>query len=88
MIEGTYPVKINVVVSKAVWHRKLGHPSSKILNSILKGCNLIVNNNNGKTEFCDYCQFGKSHNLPFSNSQSHSKEPFAIIYSDLWGLAP
>ncbi|TYK18874.1 Retrovirus-related Pol polyprotein from transposon TNT 1-94 [Cucumis melo var. makuwa] len=65
---GTNPVKINVDVSKAVWHRRLEYPLSKILNSILKGCNLIVNDNNGKTKFCDYCQFGKSHNLPFPNS--------------------
>ncbi|KAA0041005.1 uncharacterized protein E5676_scaffold228G00580 [Cucumis melo var. makuwa] len=27
-------VSINVVVSKAVWHKCLGHPSSKILNSL------------------------------------------------------
>ena len=68
LTRGTNPVKINVDVSKVVWHRRLEYPLSKILNSILKGCNLIVNDNNGKTKFCDYCQFGKSHNLPFPNS--------------------
>lgn len=84
---GTNPVEINVVESRAVWHKRLGHPSSKVLNSILKGCNLVVNDN-GKSNFCDYCQLEKSHNLLFPNSQIHAKEPFGIIYSDFWGPAP
>lgn len=36
---------INVGASKTVWHKRLGHPSMKVLNSIVKECNLPVNDN-------------------------------------------
>lgn len=78
---------INVVVFKVVWHKRLGHPSSKILNSIVKNCKLPVNDGD-EIDLCDACQLGKAHNFLFTNSQSQATESFDIIYSDLWGPAP
>lgn len=50
-------------------------------------CNLKSNDN---PSFCSACQQGKSHKLPFSNSNSNSQsnKPLEIIHSDLWGPGP
>lgn len=75
------------VVSKNVWHRRLGHPSLKLFESILQKCKLPVKSNE-KLMFCDACQFGKSHALPFPTSASQAKSWFELIHTDLWGLTP
>lgn len=62
-------VSVNVVISKAICHRRLGHPSSRVLNSIVKDCNLFVKENE-ELAFCVSCQRGKYHALPFPVSQS------------------
>ena len=70
-----------------VWHRRLGHPSLRTLSKILQTCNqnsLI----NEKKLFCDACQYGKSHLLPFSISDSHAEKPLDLIHSDIWGPSP
>lgn len=36
---------------------------------------------------CDACQQGKSHQLPFYNSEHVIKAPLELIYSDVWGPA-
>ncbi|MDV3143336.1 MAG: DDE-type integrase/transposase/recombinase, partial [Sweet potato little leaf phytoplasma] len=75
------------VVSKGVWHRRLGHPSLKVFESLLKTCNLPTKVNE-KIPFCDACQFGKAHALPFPNSTSRTSAKFELIHTDLWGPAP
>ncbi|KAA0054968.1 Retrovirus-related Pol polyprotein from transposon TNT 1-94 [Cucumis melo var. makuwa] len=56
-------VSSSIGASKTVWHRHLGHPSMKILNSLVKDCNLPVNDNE-EPKFCESCQLGKAHMLP------------------------
>uniref|UniRef100_A0A803QBQ7 GAG-pre-integrase domain-containing protein n=1 Tax=Cannabis sativa TaxID=3483 RepID=A0A803QBQ7_CANSA len=52
-----------------MWHRRLGHPSSRVLKQVLKNVNVNVNpSSNENYHFCDACQYGKSHALPFKNS--------------------
>lgn len=67
-------------------HKRLGHPSINVVNSVLKTCNLSVSNK--KREFvCSACQQGKAHKLPFPNSTTKYKTPFELIVSDMWGPA-
>ena len=68
---------------KDLWHRRFGHPSNKILFEILRSCHqsMLINKN---ISFCDACQYGKSHSLPFSISTYHAKSPLELIHSDLW----
>ncbi|KAL2534481.1 Integrase catalytic domain-containing protein [Abeliophyllum distichum] len=70
-----------------VWHRRLGHPSSQVVSQVLKNCNQKLKLNEAMS-FCDACQYGKSHSLPFSLSTSHAKAPLELIYTDVWGQAP
>nr|KYP50444.1 Retrovirus-related Pol polyprotein from transposon TNT 1-94 [Cajanus cajan] len=72
---------------KETWHRKLGHPNSKVLNEVMKLCNIEASPCEN-FEFCEACQFGKAHNLPFQNSVSCAKEPLDLVHSDVWGPAP
>lgn len=78
---------VNVVVSKATWHRRLGHPSTKIFETIIKRCKLPVKANDS-FNFCEACQFGKLHALAFPISNSRASAHFELIHTDLWGPAP
>ena len=58
-----------------------GHPSDKILNSILDFNILNCIN-------CEICKLAKQTKLPFSLSTSKSEVVFYLVHSDFWGLAP
>lgn len=40
---------------------------------------------NDKLNFCEECQFGKLHSLPFPISSTRIVAPFKLIHTDLWG---
>ncbi|KAM6584466.1 hypothetical protein CsatB_011468 [Cannabis sativa] len=81
--------KTNVsCVSKSdVWHRRLGHPSHKVLSQVLNCCQVKISKNE-MNHFCDACQFGKSHALPFKPSNNKASNILDLIHSDLWGPSP
>ncbi|MDV3143314.1 MAG: GAG-pre-integrase domain-containing protein, partial [Sweet potato little leaf phytoplasma] len=70
-----------------LWHSRLGHASAKVVKSVLKSCNVVLNVNE-KFSFCESCQKGKSHKLPFPQSFTHIWQPLELIHCDLWGPAP
>jgi len=72
---------------KENWKRKLGHPNNKVLEKVLKICN-VKTSSRDQFSFCEACQFGKLHLLPFKLSSSHAKEPLELIHGDVWGPAP
>lgn len=78
---------VNVAVSKSVWHRRLGHPSARVLDFLIKECKLQVKSNE-MFKFCESCQFGKAHALPFPLSNYRATKRFDLIHTDLWGPAP
>ena len=72
--------------NKAVlWNFRLGHPAHKIINKVMSACSLSPEH---WTSVCEPCQMAKSHRLPFTLFESRVSQPFALIHSDLWGLAP
>ena len=64
-----------------LWHKRIGHPSDKILKCIFDFKQLDCSS-------CEICKLGKHTRLPFSLSNCKSKKPFEIIHSDVWGPAP
>jgi GAG-pre-integrase domain len=64
-----------------LWHRRVGHPSDKILKCIFDFPKLDNSN-------CETCKLGKHTRLPFSLSNYKSEKPFDLIHSDVWGPAP
>lgn len=53
---------------KQSWHIRLGHPSDRVLNQVLKDCNVKIESN--ESYFCEPCQYGKNRALPLSLSTS------------------
>lgn len=68
--------------SKNEWHNIFGHPSSRLLNQLLNSSKL-KSGINEKLSFCEACQFGKSHRLPFSNSISRATNVLDLVHTDL-----
>jgi histone deacetylase 1/2 len=73
--------------SSFTWQRRLGHPSSFMVQQILR-----KNNNSHSPEInpyvCDPCQLAKSHQLPYPISTNVSTVPLEQVFSDVWGSAP
>ena len=73
--------------SREQWHSRLGHPSSPIVEKVINSFDLPCSVDSNKQSVCDACQMAKSHQLPYSRSQSVSSHPLELIYSDVWGPA-
>lgn len=56
---------------KESWHRRLGHPNKKVLDKVLKSCNVKLSLSD-HFSFCEVCQYGKMNLLPFKSSTSHT----------------
>jgi len=78
---------VNKVVSDStsvhLWHTRLGHPNSHIMNLVFKHCNLSLPNKIDSI-FYKSCWGGKSHRLPSHESKS-VYSPLELIFTDLWG---
>lgn len=72
---------------KENWHRRLGLPIDRVLEEILNKCKIKIPSDDSFS-FCEACQYGKSHLLPFKNSVSRAKGPLDLVHSDVWGPAP
>ncbi|KAM0877932.1 hypothetical protein ACQ4PT_035216 [Festuca glaucescens] len=78
---------VTIKPSSSTWHRRLGHPSSFIVQQVLRKNNLSYSPEIN-SYICDPCQQAKSHQLPYPVSTSVSKVPLEQIFSDVWGPAP
>jgi hypothetical protein len=69
------------------WHSRLGHPSLAIVKQVISRNKLPLLGQASGSLVCDSCQQAKSHQLPYSRSDSKSSSPLELIFSDVWGLA-
>lgn len=77
------PVKLRQVkVSSSYWHQCFGHPTLKIIKSILSSNKLDCSFNN-KSYVCDACQCAKSHQLPYNSSVRVASSPLKLIHIDV-----
>jgi hypothetical protein len=70
------------------WHHRLGHPSFRIVEGVLRDHKLPCSFDSNKDVVCDACQKAKSHQLPYPTSTSTSSHPLELVFSDVWGPAP
>ena len=61
--------KMNGAASFKLWHRRMGHPSSKVLGLILE----VVCNNKNENKVCDVCFRAKQTREMFSSSENKAK---------------
>jgi hypothetical protein len=74
-------------VSFSRWHSRLGHPSSAIVKQIISRNKLPLLGQASGSLVCDAYQQAKSHQLPYTGSDSKSSSPLELIFSDVWGPA-
>lgn len=70
--------------SRDLWHRRLGHPSPRVL-SFLSGVGVFKNNVGVLENSCDVCIRAKQTRDKFNESSNKADAPFSMIHCDLWG---
>jgi len=71
------------LASSSLWHRRLGHPSNKVLRTLVSR-SLLGSFSRLSNSPCSHCALAKSIKLPFSSHDHCSTKPFALIHSDVW----
>jgi len=69
--------------SFCVWHTRLGHHNSHVMNLVLKECNISLHNKADSNLYKSSCA-GKSHRLPSHDSVS-IYSPLELKFANLWG---
>lgn len=80
----------NVSTNLKLWHERLGHVNQNILREMVN-CGAVtgVKFADVKNFFCDACQLGKSHKLPFKNRSDRTRyRPGEFAHSDMCGPLP
>jgi len=80
----------NIAMSLKRWHERLGHVNQKTLCEMIN-CGAVngIKVADVKNFFCDACQLGKSHKLPFKNTSNRTiYRPGEFIHSDVCGPLP
>ena len=72
----------------STWHRRLGHPGSKILQQLATDKLICTSDKFSSMMFCDACQAGKSKHLPFHLSSRISTRVLELVHCDIWGPSP
>lgn len=77
----------NVSISLKRWHERFGHVNQKTLREMANhGVVNGVKLGDVKDFFCDACQLGKSHKLPFKNTSDRTRyRPGEFMHSDVCG---
>ena len=73
--------------SADVWHRRLGHPSSRILRLLVSNKKLSCTSKQFHFN-CQACPLGKSTRLSLGPTGHKTSAPLELIYSDVWGPSP
>ncbi|KAI5330217.1 hypothetical protein L3X38_029615 [Prunus dulcis] len=72
-----------VVSSSSLWHRRLGHPSNKVLDTLVSQ-SLLGSSFRLPNDHCKHCALAKSIRLSFSPIEHSTVAPFDLIHSDVW----
>jgi hypothetical protein len=64
------------------WHKRLGHPSSKLVHRLIHVFSLPTNKN-VSSSMCTSCSQNKAHRQPFNNYGLTSSAPMELIYTDV-----
>jgi len=67
-----------------LWHRRLGHLSFGYLRKLQPH---LFNEVHDSKFHCNICEMAKSHRITYLPSLNKSSKSFAVIHSDVWGLA-
>ncbi|KAM1595342.1 hypothetical protein ACFX14_001645 [Malus domestica] len=68
--------------SQAIWHQRLGHPSSRIMNKIASTF-CISFTGSSLQSLCSSCAMGKCSKLPFPYVSCSSSKPLELLHTDI-----
>lgn len=71
------------VVQISLWHRHLGHPSNKVLSSLVFG-SLLGSTFHFSNKGCSHYALAKTTRLSFSSHDHCTVAPSDLIHSDVW----
>jgi histone deacetylase 1/2 len=74
--------------SLSLWHNRLGHAASPVVQQILSHHKISFFRDENNKHVCDACQKGKIHQLPYPRSTSVSTRALELVFSYVWGPAP
>ena len=71
-------------------HKRLGHPSAKLLHSTIQSVNhdFSLNRVDECCSSCKFCISAKMHKFPLNKHDIQSTSMLQIVHSDVWGPAP
>lgn len=69
-----------------LWHRRLGHPSSRVLGKVPGISSFSSNALDLLHDSCETCFRAKQTRQSFPDSLVNAKEIFDLIHCDLWGI--
>jgi GAG-pre-integrase domain/gag-polypeptide of LTR copia-type len=72
-----------IVASPDLWHYRLAHCSSSIIETLRSSNYISIKHASFST--CSDCNKAKAHKQSFINSSSTASAPLEIVHSDLWG---
>lgn len=75
--------KVTGVDEQELWHRRLGHPSRKLLSFLPVVKSRVGYRDSG--DFCDICLRAKQTRESFPLSINKTDDCFSLIHVDLWG---
>ena len=81
--EAAAALHISNQLAKDVWHNRLGHPSSKVLNLLpISG---FSSSSDFDNKACDICMQAKQTKDVFPTSLNKTMDVFQLVHCDLWG---
>ena len=81
-VSSIFSTNFTVHQSASVWHRRIGHPSSSILDILHS--NKSIDSTTKPFEDCVSCCQGKSTRLPFVKVEYYANKPLFFIHIDIW----
>jgi hypothetical protein len=75
---------LGVKTTDMVWHQRLGHPSTSVLQHLFRHHHLPIVDSISLSTVCESCQLGKSKQLLFSPAIRSSTSPLEVIHPDVW----
>lgn len=89
-IKVQHKVDANIATMSSLkrWHKRLGHVNYKCIRQLWKDSLMeesIKNDDKNKDTFCEACQYGKQHRLPFNSATKGKHLAGELIHSDVCG---
>ena len=84
-LNGVAPIhayKTTSIASYELWHRRMGHPYSRVVDLIYE-VDSVDRNDGAKNKFCDICFTAQQTREAFFSSDNKVKECFDLIHYDL-----